>query len=292
MSHFSVMIIGGDVEKQLQPFHEFECTGENDQFVQDVDVTEECRENGLDYHGLEDKTVTNEADIDKEGEHKYGYAIVDAEGNLIKAVNRTNPNKKWDWWVIGGRWGGFLQLKPEAIGVLVQREYRGINVTENNTESIGGRADIARKGDIDFEAMRNEAGFKAASDWDKAYAIHKGESWEPWSVVGPRTGYDDVARETYRNQAAVQALRQVFDNPFHDIDRYLTPRDKFIQQARDRATVPYALVKDSQWLGKGEMGWFGMSSGDMDQDDWNRKVNEMLDGLPDETVITMVDCHI
>ena len=37
MSHFSVMVIGGNVEEQLQPYHEFECTGINDQYVVDVD---------------------------------------------------------------------------------------------------------------------------------------------------------------------------------------------------------------------------------------------------------------
>ena len=27
MSHFTVMVIGPDIADQLQPFHEFECTG-------------------------------------------------------------------------------------------------------------------------------------------------------------------------------------------------------------------------------------------------------------------------
>jgi hypothetical protein len=27
MSHFSVMVIGENVEEQLAPYHEFECTG-------------------------------------------------------------------------------------------------------------------------------------------------------------------------------------------------------------------------------------------------------------------------
>lgn len=43
MSHFSVLIIGADHAKQLQPFQEFECTGTNDEFVQDIDNTDEER---------------------------------------------------------------------------------------------------------------------------------------------------------------------------------------------------------------------------------------------------------
>jgi len=41
MSHFSVMVIGDDVEKQMAPYHEFECTGTDDEYVVDKDTTEE-----------------------------------------------------------------------------------------------------------------------------------------------------------------------------------------------------------------------------------------------------------
>lgn len=41
MSHFSVMVIGPNVEAQLAPYHEFECTGKSDQYVQNVDETAE-----------------------------------------------------------------------------------------------------------------------------------------------------------------------------------------------------------------------------------------------------------
>ena len=34
--------------------------------------------------------------------------IADRQGNLYST---SNPNAKWDWWVIGGRWSNFLKLK-------------------------------------------------------------------------------------------------------------------------------------------------------------------------------------
>lgn len=42
MSHFAVLVVG-EVEHNLAPFHEFECTGTDNEFVQDVDQTEEAR---------------------------------------------------------------------------------------------------------------------------------------------------------------------------------------------------------------------------------------------------------
>lgn len=290
MSHFAVMVIGGDVEKQLQPFHEFECTGTNDEFVQDVDITDEVRSHmqgdepkslndALEYEGInEDQIVADESAVVKTGEeapHKWGYAIV-KDGQLIKAVNRTNPNKQWDWWVAGGRWSNSLKLKD------------------------GTKADSAIKANIDFEGMRDEAGSEAAEARDKAEAAKVAAGlahetiWESWEHVREvrHKGDIEAARAFYQGQPAVQAVRKVFDNPFYDVDQHLMPRDQYIQKARDGAVVFYAMVKDSKWLAKGEMGWFGMSDDKVSQEDWNREVNKMLDELPDDTLITVVDCHI
>ena len=37
-----------------------------------------------------------------------GWYISDKQGNLY---SNSNPNAKWDWWVIGGRWNNLLKLK-------------------------------------------------------------------------------------------------------------------------------------------------------------------------------------
>jgi hypothetical protein len=127
MSHFTVMVIGDDVEKQLAGFHEFECTGDDNEYVKDVDITDEVRvemakapsdnqplDYALEYFGL--PVVDDEAKLDKSDTHKDRYAIV-RDGELVKAVQRTNADKKWDWWQVGGRWTGFLKLKPGREGV-------------------------------------------------------------------------------------------------------------------------------------------------------------------------------
>ena len=44
MSHFLVLVVGEEPEEELAPFHEFECTGFNDEYVQDIDITEEVLE--------------------------------------------------------------------------------------------------------------------------------------------------------------------------------------------------------------------------------------------------------
>ena len=49
MSHFAVMVITEAqpteevLSRVLAPWHEFECTGTNDEYVVDLDITEEYR---------------------------------------------------------------------------------------------------------------------------------------------------------------------------------------------------------------------------------------------------------
>lgn len=64
----------------------------------------------------------------------WGYEI-DDEGNLLTTYN---PDSKWDWYSIGGRWGGFLPLK--------ELDSEGDHLTTNE----------ALVGEIDWEYLLNE----------------------------------------------------------------------------------------------------------------------------------------
>lgn len=48
--------------------------------------------------------------------HKYGYIKIDEKGNVIEIIQRTNPNSKWDYWRIGGRFRGTLKAKKGTLG--------------------------------------------------------------------------------------------------------------------------------------------------------------------------------
>ena len=121
MSHFTVLIIGENIEEQLQPFHEFECTGTNDEYVKTKDVTTERKEEYDNYkkegQSFKDYLINEGINPVEFGcnpnicdEHKYSYFRLDKYGEVDGVFRRTNPNKKWDWWAIGGRWTGFFDL--------------------------------------------------------------------------------------------------------------------------------------------------------------------------------------
>lgn len=67
---------------------------------------------------------------------------LDEDGNLITTYN---PDSKWDWYEIGGRWHGMLLLKPGKTG---QRGAPGLMTPSS------GNYDAAYVADIDFDQMR------------------------------------------------------------------------------------------------------------------------------------------
>lgn len=279
MSHFSVMVIGANVDAQLQPFHEYECTGIEDQYVVWVDYTAKVNEAWA-------KADTTTGDKESFALDYFGYECREVDG--VKQFGRmTNPNKKWDWWVVGGRWSGQLKLKPGTAGNYGERSW-----TNKDEADDMDRADQARKVDIDVEGMREDAMSKAAVQWDLARGTPPCPEWKSWaSVLAAHKENFDTAREEYWAQPEVKRIRAAL-TIFGQVDVFLTPREQYIARARDSALSAFAYVKDSQWYERGSMGWFACVSNEKDQDDWSRQFNEAFDALPDDTMITMVDCHI
>jgi hypothetical protein len=297
MSHFTVLVVGENYREQLAPYHEFECTGANDQYIQNVDVTEKvlaslAEENinfladdqdrveryeemndvipmsqelyaALDYHGLLDSLVTDEQtalDVISQGQahgnpgwpddecqefqYKWGYAVV-TDGKLVKAVNRTNPNAKWDWYTLGGRWTGFFNVKPGADGT---QGSPGLLTAAPPP----GTADQLLLRDMDVEGMMEARAKEAEETWDRCE-----EDNFPKHFAG--IGEDET-------------------------------KEDFIARRRKRFLCTFAVVKDSKWYQRGEMGWWGVVTDE--KDNWEDQFAQLIADLPGDTLLSLVDCHI
>lgn len=311
MSHFTVLVIGAEPEKQLQPFHEFECTGTSDEFVQDIDQTAEAREEYADrtrdkneekksfaafvegWYGYEVVPFGEQPDL--EGRHKFGYVLVNEAGEAEKVVRRTNPNKQWDWYQLGGRWAGFFRLKPGATSGVVGTT--GLFTAE----APAGHADAALKGEIDFEAMRIAAEGKAAERYDGIRAIidpHLDTPLVRWDDMRNKYHGDqatleggiDAARKAYHAQPAVAALKK--EHPFTSIEDFLGDRETYIRHAGIQSSMTFAVLKDGQWYERGSMGWFGFVADEKDSGTWIEEFGKLVSSLPDDTLLSVYDCHI
>ncbi len=282
------MVLGPDPEKQLAPYHEYECTGDDNEFVVNVDITEDVKkrmsdgeslEEALGYHGLEERIVAREEDVLTVGgchkkKYAYGYAVV-VDGALVKAIDRTNPNAKWDWYVLGGRFGGTILRKK------------------------GGPADQCPLYDVDVEGMRNEAEGRWRARYRKYVALTAGcPAGQTWKAIREKHGDDKIAaaRDEYGAQPIVAAFRSDRDHTFafgdDPIEEFACTEDEYAGRARAQALATFAVVKDGKWHERGEMGWFACVSNEKDEGDWNQQVSNLLDGLPGDTLVSIYDCHI
>lgn len=277
MSHFSVLVIGEKPEQQLAPYHEYECTGIEDEYVIDVDVTEETlsdyKEYGSDYENIDDFAKEWSGVIKKE------------DGKFYK---KTNPNAKWDWYQLGGRWSGFFKLKDGRQGNA--GEHSGL-LTE---QCKPGYADQCLKKDIDFTFMKEKAKEKATKSYFLAQSVINEESYEKWSSVLKRFENIDDARNFYNSQEVVKRWNKnrgtfgFFSNP-EDFD---ISKEEFIKSKVNTCLTTYAFIKEDNWVARGEMGWFGLSKDEFSKEDWDEKFLKMLEELPEDTMLSIYDCHI
>ncbi|EGL1721312.1 hypothetical protein [Salmonella enterica] len=279
MSHFTVLVIGNNPEQALAPYHEFECTGIDDRYIREMDITEEVRgdvkeqgsvEESVIYNLGDDSIVSDESEVDLADQHKFGYAII-RNGELIKAVRRTNPNAKWDWYCLGGRWDGFFLHKNGML-----------------TNSL-------RKGDIDLAGMLSDKAIEAKRDYEKfAVAVSGHEFPRTWTSVRTEIKDIDKAREFYKSQPAIKSIKEAGINLLFEcaVEHYGDDEQAYVIRQVNCVLSPYAIIHEGNWIAKGEMGWFGLSEDEVTQDQWNEKVSELISKLQDETMLSLYDCHI
>lgn len=147
---------------------------------------------------------------------------------------------------------------------------------------------------------------EACEQYDNAYSyLDFFQPHHTWRHVRDVMFPGDVnkAREFYHQQPIVKQKDALRDKIKSEEDRsfilwleiddyYGVSREQFAEDYAIRCITPYAIVMDGKWYAKGEMGWFGCSDDKVSQSDWNKNVREMINKLPDDTMITMVDCHI
>ena len=362
MSHFSLAVItlskpsDEELAALLQPYHEFECTGFDDEYVKDIDVTDETRkeyeeatesfvqgphgelwrpwddrfyrdptpeeteiigvtfggsgyaggisyrtkdwgdgvartkvnyvpegwmkiekpareEKAFDNWAADDRgvpVVNHEGTViygDEDADRKWGYVLLQENGT-VKVIERTNPNRKWDWWQVGGRWSNHY-----------------------------GNFDQTRIGDIDFAELLHGHRVHFGKLWDQAHAIIAGRTFPQWKgglLDQAEMGLIswDEAREQYNGNPVIKELRDGLEGGFWlDLHEFNMDRADYVTEMAARRASVFAYLKDGEWHEKGEMLMFGAVKDEKDPSKWATDYLAMIRDLPDHW-LTVVDCHI
>jgi hypothetical protein len=228
---------------------------------------------------------------DIRGRHRECWYRINANNEAVVLIERTIPGAIWDYYK---GTVDYLQLKPGAAGA---SDDSGCG----DERPAKGRAGIARKRGIDFNAMREKVGQAAAGLWDAAAAARGGLTWDPVDVVNARYGAADfaAAQDEYREQPALIAMQGIGHYRVGRSTDWLSlPREQYIRMARDSALVD----EISEVVNVGELMIVPGRHGSMvsplslrkekvRHDGWFLKFNTMLDGLSDATLFMAARVH-
>ncbi|MDM5277151.1 hypothetical protein QUF95_07145 [Paenibacillus silvae] len=165
-----------------------------------------------------------------------------------------NPNAKWDWWTIGGRWSDSLLLKS------------------------GKRANAAQIKDIffieqtDHEGLNVEIeGYQVPASLAPIFQIMVAEASQVWNEV--IEGKDFYKPEYYLQR-------------YGDKQSYLAEMLSFSTYA--------VITSEGNWHARGEMGWFGMSSESPEEAKEFSKsyFDSFIKQANPEHYLVVIDCHI
>ena len=319
MSHFSVLVVG-DVDYNMAPFHEFECTGRDDEFIQDLDETESRKasyeeakksyqeevakgaseeDTKYSFKGttfreyLEDycevPIVAHESLVDRKKTHKWGYAI-DLGDDNFKVIRRTNPNKFYDYYGSG---------------------YRGFLLKEKSSDGSEQWVNKARKGDIDFQGMFESREKKAREAYQKVitalgYTPKLEHTWA--SLVDQfttRNGHEptmtrDEADAIYKEQQAVKDWQAALKDGrinwmdlgcWVSVDDFAMTEDEYVASQHIHA-LTFGYVQNRVYHSNGDMGWWAIVSDEKDPNAWDKEYRDFIEALPDDAELSILDCHI
>ena len=248
------------------------------------------------------------------GKHKLGWTRVNADGEVIEMFAAGIPGGFLDWFESTD---DVLQLKPGATGLAIDRD--------GEEKTVNGFAGSAKKAAIDFDAMREVMRTAAAERWDHAAAAAGSQPWVSFGAIWKKyenQKYDHElhisAARQWAEQSAVKAIiddcrifpesvvrsavpvttgiieeSEIDDAGWHQmtvlervasslvwndhtemgIDPLALPRDQYLQRFHLCHLLSYGeIIKDGTLLGK------------IDE-------TELLDSIPNETVITLASVH-
>ena len=275
MSHYTVLVItkDGDYDEALAPFDEnLEVAPYVRETREDLIKKEkerhaeylECKAKGEDDSWFEE---THPSDLDWNDDEAILQNYIknwsdeekfDNEGNRLSTYN---PQSKWDWYSLGGRWGGSFKLK-EGSEVVKESDKTWTNGYADVEE---GYTDHAQFKDIDLTPNPEEV--KEATRF--------------WEVV--------VEGQELQEDEKAEDFETFWKKEFY-LERY---GDKETYVKCQTELFSCSLLYNGEWIEAGEMGWFGCKDSTEDSEKaYRERFYQIISKLEPDDYLSMVDCHI
>lgn len=197
------------------------------------------------------------------------YRLIDINGDLYSTYN---PNSKWDWYSIGGRFDGDLDLTDEGIE-------EAINYP-NNPQWF---KDMPREEQVEHVKWVNTAPLKYIKWFTPLSEKDKGELKRWWEI---NIDGDELKDGEEKNEYFFWNP-EWFKRRYKDADTYL--------KVKEMVTFFAVLTPDGEWHEPGQMGYFACAHCEPEDElKWDLEFYDRFiePNLNSDLICTVVDCHI
>jgi hypothetical protein len=192
-------------------------------------------------------------------------------------ISTYNPEARWDWYELGGRFENLIPSKLFSKGV-----------------------NVSRKQDIDLEGTKQIALAKALLDYEKFEEITAKfipgptfeEIFDGISDTLPEVTRKRAAGAQYREDPWVKEVSKMLGRTFLDVHAYFFVndggKDAYLENAVNGYWAPFALLSgDDEWFETGR-GYLASST----DAEWNTLFAEQVEHADDDSWFLVYDLHI
>ncbi len=305
MSHYSLVVFGSDVSDKLAPYSE----NDNDYFT-DQNVTEAVLAGISNHHEVDikslefeellekvldwaDYVVMTESEFEEDGHPETSYVLLnDNQTQIIAIYDYFNHDSKWDWYSEGGRWTSFFKVKKDVS----ENDYEVDINGENSNSIVKGYADSIRKKDIDFESMREDFVAEYLPIYDMYKELAKGMAEYKTIEMIKKENSALSSKDIFNIHDDQEVVKMIHDlDSEHPLKSYLNKKFMFSLEEFMLSRDDFKKYKGvSAYTPNSYIGLDGLfySKEGMSEEEHKKQFQEYLDSVPDDTWMTIVDCHI
>jgi len=275
MSHFTVLVVGENVEELLQPYHEYECTDVDDEYVEIVEITDSVRE---DYqtskcscyknkesgkiYGAFDEMFYREPTIDEKNKIE--------ESDSFSTIRTCEGISFWrkDWNNTGYDTVRvhYLPEGYEEIWATYEQRMSFEDYLKHEEEF----SEFSELNQLHYMGYIKDKETSQIKVYDKTNPNSK---WDWWVIGGRWSNKLKTLNNTQGNQFYKKEIN-------------------YAKSFTDEEWPTFAVVFNGEWIQKGEMGWWGITTDAKEQEKWNQEFKKIWDSIDENELITLVDCHI
>lgn len=260
MSHYAVLVLHKEdqnIDTLLAPYNE-NLEVEPYLKLTNDEVIAKAREEYDDNY--------SEKELIKSYAEDYGYIVLD-DG----LYSTYNPNSKWDWYLIGGRFSDGLELTDEGIDEAIK------------SYDYGWFGQASEEEQIEYVKYADSAPIKYIK-WFTPLSQEEKDKLRRWWEI-------NVEGDELRN--GEEKDKYFFWNPewfkrrYKDADTYL--------RVKEVVTFFAVLTPDGEWHEPGRMGYFACALCEPEDElEWDFEFYDRFikPNLDSDLICTVVDCHI